>query len=178
MITRILFVLSFFCLVVGIAGCGSSESSANMMPTNTGPNLNAAVTNATTTFNATNSINANANRPMDAQMQKLEEMRKAANRAGKTIPSLNSRPAPEDSTMTATLTDFARETRTWKSHPVLAKVEKVHDGGEGSIKVYLRSGKVIDLPGKAIAQLDQISAASVLQIAGVTPSPGPGQKRP
>ena len=176
------FLMACLCVVAcALSGCGSSESVSNTMAVNTGPNLNAsnaAPSNTATNFNAANSFNANANRPMDAQMQKLEEMRKAANRAGKQIPSLNTRPAPEDSTMTATLTDFARETRTWKKHPVLAKVEKVHDGGDGSIKVYLRDGKVIDLPGNSIGQLDQVTAASVLQIAGVTAPAGPGQKQP
>jgi hypothetical protein len=169
-------------MALSFGACATSESNTNTTAVNRGPNLSAP--NATTTnsfvanVNAANVFNANANRPMDAQMQKLEEMRKAANRSGKAIPSLNSRPAPEDSTMTATLTDFARETRTWKKHPTLAKVEKVHDGGEGAIKVYLRNGKVIDLPGKAIAQLDQIPAASVLQLAGVSSASTPEQKQP
>jgi hypothetical protein len=162
----------FFVLV--LIGCGSTESNTNTMAVNTGPNLNsqnASLPNsANANFNSANSFNANANRPMDAQIQRLEEIRKAANRSGKPIPNLNSRPAPEDSTITATLTDFARETRTWKKHPVLLKVEKVHDGGNGSIKVYLRSGKVIDLPGKAIGRLDQIQASAILQLAGVESS--------
>lgn len=162
----------FFVLL--LTGCGSTESNTNTMAVNTGPNLNsqnASLPNsANANFNSANSFNANANRPMDAQIQRLEEIRKAANRSGKPIPNLNSRPAPEDSTITATLTDFARETRTWKKHPVLLKVEKVHDGGNGSIKIYLRSGKVIDLPGKAIGRLDQIQASAILQLAGVESS--------
>ena len=179
--TRIFLTALLVAAAAGAFGCGTSESNTNSMAVNTGPNLNgsnAAVPNSATSFNAVNSFNANANRPMDAQMQKLEEMRQASNRAGKQIPSLNSRPAPEDSTMTATLTDFARETRTWRKHPVLAKVEKVHNGGEGSIKVYLHNGKVIDLPGNSITQLDQVSAATVLQLAGVAPSAYPGEKQP
>jgi hypothetical protein len=169
-------VLAVF-LALSLTACGSAESDSNTMAVNTAPNLNAngSVPNiATTTFNNANSFNANSNRPMDEQIKRLEEMRQAANRSGKQIPSLNTRPAPEDSTMTATLTDFARETRTWKKHPVLAKVEKVHDGVDGSIKVHLRSGKVIDLPGKSIAQLDQITAAAVLQLVGL---PSGGQTR-
>ena len=170
---RILLTVILCSAAAVFSSCGSAETNSNTMAVNTAPNLNANGSGqnvATTTFNGTNSFNANANRPMDAQIKRLEEMRQAANRAGKQIPSLNTRPAPEDSTMTATLTDFARETRTWKKHPVLAKVEKVHDGGDGSIKIYLRSGKVVDLPGKSIVQLDQITAAAVLQLAGMTSS--------
>lgn len=162
-----------------LIGCGTTESNTNTVAVNTGPNLNAQKAaipgSANTTLNGTNSFNTA--RPMDAQIQKMEEMRKAANRAGKTIPSLNSRPAPEDSTMTTTLTDRARETRTWKKHPVLAKVEKIYDG-ESSIKVYLRNGKVIELPGNAIGKLDQIPAASVLEIAGVSAPAAADQKHP
>jgi hypothetical protein len=115
-------------------------------------------------------------------MQRIEEIRANANRVvAPKIHSMNERPAPEDSTISTTLTDVAREVRTWKKDPVLAKVEKTFDGENSSIKVYLRNGKVIPLPGTSIAQLSDIPAATVLSLAGVktqTPKLSPGQKPP
>jgi hypothetical protein len=115
-------------------------------------------------------------------MQRIQEIRANANRTGApNIQSMNARPAPEDSTISTSLTDVAREVRTWKNDPTLAKVEKTYDGGEGSIRVYLRNGKVISLPGKSIAQLSEIPAATVLSLAGVktgAPKAKPGQNQP
>ena len=162
----------FFTLTAAF-GCGGSEGNVNTVAVNSRPTANtqnaASSDPASTAFGNANSFNTNisANRPMDESLAKMKRLRTAANRSGKPIPSMNSRPAPEDSTISSTLTDVARETRIWKKHPVLAKVEKVFNGGEGSIKVYLRNGKVIDLPGSSITQLDQISAAGVLALAGV-----------
>ena len=181
MSARFLSPMFICCFAAVLSACGGAENDTNAIAVNKGPNLivsNAGAPNSATTSNGSNTFNANANRPMDAQMQRLEEMRKGANRSGRQIPSLNTRPAPEDSTMSTTLTDFARETRTWKKHPILVKVEKVHDGGKGTIKVHLRNGKVVDLPGDAIGQLDQIAAASVLQLAGVSAPESTGQKIP
>jgi hypothetical protein len=154
-------------------GCGSSETESSSASANPAKNADAFVVNAVNlsvvNSAANNSVTINANRPMDAQMQRLEQIR-SANRSGKQIPNLNSRPAPEGSTMTTTLTDVAREKRVWKKHPVLLSVEKVFDGGKGSIKVSLRDGRVIDLPGDAIAQVDQILAADVLTLVGIKPA--------
>jgi hypothetical protein len=162
--------------------CGSTVPESNSMAINRTSNFNAAnglPSNASASiYNTANAVNVNSSRPMDAQLQRLEEMRKAANRDGKRVPTMNSRPAPENSSISVTLTDFAHETRTWKNHPVLLKVEKIHDGGEGRVKVYLRSGKVIDLAGSSIYQLAEVPAASVLEIAGVGSSPDAGQKMP
>lgn len=162
-----------------LASCSSSESGTNAMavnrpPTNV-PNVNVANV-ATANFNGANSFNANANQMINSQTTQIDE---GANRAGQRTPSMNSRPAPEDSTMTATLTDFPRETRTWKNHPVLLKIEKTHNGGDGTIKVHLRNGKVIDLAGSSILQIDQIPAALVLELAGArSPAERTGSRRP
>jgi hypothetical protein len=169
-----IFKVFFLLTALVFVGCGSSETESSSASANPAKNANALIVNAVNprvvNTAANNSVNINANRPMDAQIQRLEEMRSAANKSGKQIPNLNSRPAPEDSTITTTLTDVAREKRVWKKHPVLLSVEKVFDGGKGSIKVSLRDGRVIDLPGESIAQVDQIFAADVLTLAGIKPA--------
>src|SRR5436189_154062 len=54
-----------------------------------------------------------------------------------------------------------------QKHPTLVKVEKIYDGKGSSIKVYLRDGRLVDLPGTAIPQLDQVPSATVLTLAGI-----------
>ncbi|MFL6468969.1 MAG: hypothetical protein ACJ72Z_13510 [Pyrinomonadaceae bacterium] len=148
---------------------------AENAPKNAGRNANAVPQSYTNNNGAVNSeaeilANANVDTAANRLRNRVEEMRAAAanNVTTKPVPT-NARPAAEDSTITTQLTDVARETRVWKKHPLLAKVEKIYDGKGASIKVYLKDGRVIDLPGTAIAQLDQVASATVLTLAGVTP---------
>jgi hypothetical protein len=93
------------------------------------------------------------------------------------------RPAPDNSTFTSYLTDAGFEVRTFKDHPQLKKVEKkTTNDGSVSIKVYLRNGKVIDLPGQAIPNLSTAPAILIMDAAGLsstTTASGPSQgKKP
>ena len=81
-----------------------------------------------------------------------------------------SRPAPDNSTFSSQLTDVARETRTFQRHPQLLKVEKTIEPGKSSIKVFLRGGKVIDLPGDRIDSLATIPAADIMGLIGAAPT--------
>jgi hypothetical protein len=84
----------------------------------------------------------------------------------------NARPAPEDSTFSTYLTDAGYEIRTFKSNRQILKVEKkVENTGKSSLKVFLRDGKVVQLPGTAIPVLSTASAASIATAAGVAPLP-------
>lgn len=117
--------------------------------------------------------NVNSQTPMNRVMQRIEQARTEA--ANKPMPSdsgKNARPAPEDSTITIQLTDVARETRVFNKHPVLLRVEKIHDGKDGAVKIVFRDGRTFDRPGKSITRLDQITTIEILRIAGVaTPEP-------
>lgn len=77
------------------------------------------------------------------------------------------RPAPDNSVYTVTLADEAVETRTFKDNPQLVRVEKRSNGSQSSIKVFLKDGRVIDLPGDKIAAMSMASAADILAAAGV-----------
>jgi hypothetical protein len=50
---------------------------------------------------------------------------------------------------------------------VLAKVERITDANGRKIKVYLRSGKVIEIPGNNISNLSVASSAQILEAAGI-----------
>lgn len=66
----------------------------------------------------------------------------------------------------------AVETRTFKSNPLLAKIERTTVGKNVQLKVYLKNGKVIDLPAEKIGNFTNDSAQQILQAAGlVAPKP-------
>ena len=152
--------------------CSSSEVATNASNA-AGSGVNNASVSKTANINVgdpnTNiPVNTNIETASNRFESKREQMRNAANSvAPKPLP-VNSRPAPEDSTISTQLTDVARETRVWQKHPALAKVEKIYDGKGSTIKVYLKDGRVIDLSGTAIPQLEQVSSATVLTLAGIT----------
>ncbi|MEO7674927.1 MAG: hypothetical protein ABIU09_12725 [Pyrinomonadaceae bacterium] len=76
-------------------------------------------------------------------------------------------PAPENSEFGAVLADIVFERRTFKSHPQLLKVEKTTKGNVKAIKVYLKDGSVVDLPGEKIEFISKATSASILQSAGI-----------
>lgn len=102
--------------------------------------------------------------------QKMDAMKKADTGAppmdAAEIAAKNSRPAPENSTFTSYLTDAGYEVRTWKNHPQLLKVEKktMADGAQ-TLKVYLRNGRVVELPGQRINPLSTATSAFIVEMA-------------
>ncbi len=115
--------------------------------------------------------NVDANAMVSRRKTKLEAMRKAAESAPANFdePAMlkkAARPAPEDSEFAVILTNAAVELRTFKSHPQLLKVEKRSSGGDSVVRVFLKNGKTVDLPGEKIPQLGTETAARILEIAG------------
>lgn len=173
--------LTKFCIIIiagsiGLVSCGSADTTPNSTS-----NSNRASDAEPQSYvdnngqgepaNTTELAEANVDTAANRRAKKLEEMRAAANNQPQDAVPVNTRPAPEDSEITTTLTDVAREVRVWKKNPTLAKIEKVYDGQNVSIKVYLRNGRVFDLPGSSIAQLEQIPSATVLTLVGVGSNP-------
>jgi hypothetical protein len=73
--------------------------------------------------------------------------------------------APDDSEVTATLARDLVKTRTFKSHPTLAKVEEITDGGninKKTIKVYLKSGAVKEIPDGKIGDPMTVPASTIV----------------
>jgi hypothetical protein len=89
------------------------------------------------------------------------------------------RPAPDNSTFTSYLSDAGYEIRTFKNHPQLAKVEKkTSNDGSTTIKVFLRNGKVVDLPGQAIPILSTAPASQITNAAGLAAPPAQANPNP
>jgi hypothetical protein len=86
----------------------------------------------------------------------------------------SAQPAPDNSVYTSTLTDIGRETRTFRSHEQLLKVEKLITPAESVLKVHLRDGRILQLPGASIPNLATVSANEILMKAGVRPASAAG----
>jgi hypothetical protein len=122
-------------------------------------------------------------RPGDGIESKLESMKKSGSSVGgedaAVIALKHARPAPDNSTFASYLTDAGYEVRTFKSHPQLIRVEKkTAADGKQSLKIFLRGGKVVELPGQRIAILSSAPADHILEAAGIQPQPQQPQKAP
>ena len=81
-----------------------------------------------------------------------------------------SRNAPDDSVITTASRgrEFI-ETRSFKNHAVLNKVEKILDGDTTKYKVYLKSGKVLDAPAEKMTNFTAMAPVNILSAAGIEP---------
>jgi hypothetical protein len=82
-----------------------------------------------------------------------------------TAPGIRAVAAPDDSEVTAALARDLVKTRTFKSHPTIAKVEEITDGtniNHKTIKVYLKSGAVKEIPDGKIGDPMAAPAAKIV----------------
>jgi hypothetical protein len=186
--------ITTFVLSLSLAGCGggSEPPAAKSNAANTrGNNAETAGSPANPTAGQpapgnveTGRVNTTVPDPMDARTRKLEAIRQAGSdpSAPKTdveaVLERSKKPAPENSDFAVALTDVVLERRTFRDHPVLAKVEKVTDGSRSTIKLFTTDGRTIDLPGRSIEKLSTASAASILKAAGLqTPPSQPSDRK-
>lgn len=77
-------------------------------------------------------------------------------------------PAADNSEVTTVLNEKgAVETRTFKNNPILAKIERATAGRDVQVKVFLKNGKVVNLPPDKIKNFTGDSAELILQAAGI-----------
>jgi hypothetical protein len=87
------------------------------------------------------------------------------------------RPAPDDSVIYSELKDVPTETRVFNSHPVLLKVVKTGLPPNQVVKIYVKGGKVIDLPADKVPNM-AASSATIMDAAGLkmpVPKEGPNE---
>jgi hypothetical protein len=185
---RELIVILGLAGILTFAACSSgsdevAKQESKLSATSTNGN-NAVVTNGTE-FTGPRASDSNIAGPAATDplvppgspvQRKLDEMRKAANSGPKVDPAVvaakNAKPAPDNSTFASYLGDEGYEIRTFKSHPQLLKVEKkTTASGQQTLKVFLRGGRVIEMPGHKINPLSTAPASLILLIAGVQTQP-------
>jgi len=151
-------------------GCGGADQAAK-----TSENDSSGVAGNTNSIPAgENSLNADITEdPVTAAKNaRMQELRNANTQAATTSPKESTPlPAPENSEYSVSLGKVGLETRVFKDHKVINKVEKIIDGKRTADKIYLRSGKVVDVPAEKVENLRIISAAELMDLAGVHPAP-------
>ena len=82
-------------------------------------------------------------------------------------------PAPDNSEISSTMNNnVPTEIRTFKNNPMLVKMERIFvDVKNPQIKVYLKNGKVVNVPPGKISNPATVSADEILSAAGIAPKP-------
>lgn len=172
---------------MGVLSCSSAsdekvksqQNSATSGNANTVAISNGAELNAPGRADANAAAAASAD-PLDSPANAMEGRLAQLKKSGEAGPQLdaatsalkNAKPAPDNSTFASYLTDAGYEVRTFKNHPKLLKVEKkITSDGKQTLKVFLRGGKVVELPGQRINPLATAPASFILQMAGVEDQP-------
>jgi hypothetical protein len=156
-------------LLISINACSGSSSESV---------LNSPATNANTTNSANNAASSNTNAGLIPYSGTENTNGVPANADTKVVnidpkqlkPTNPAMPAADNSEVGIALNEKgAVETRTFKSNPVLAKIEKTTEGRDVRLKVYLKNGKVIPIPAEKIKNFTGDSAEQILQAAGIQP---------
>ena len=154
-----------------------ASASSNSVNSNTAVAANGAVMLPQAADANASADMAGIQSPLSPQMQnRLNKVQKEGGASGPPVDAAAlamklARPAPDNSTFTSYLSDAGYEIRTFKDHPQLKKVEKITSEKGSTIKVFLRNGKVIELPAQTILNLSTVPAAQIMDAAGVSPAP-------
>lgn len=80
------------------------------------------------------------------------------------------RTAPDNSVFESRLdSNGYTGTRTFKSHPVLLKIEQTQIGNEKNLKVYLKNGKVYNVSEEQVPNFSVNSPSHILAAIGIKP---------
>jgi hypothetical protein len=167
-----IYLSLFFVGLMGLTGCSSSEPVNANKPV---PTIPANVSNSNTENNTQTVImqEGNANGPANNTAIKTNVQ---IITPGKVTGA--SRPASDNSEIFTELKELPIETRVFKNHPQLIKVVKTGMPGKMTIKVYLKGGKVVDVPGDKFPNLAAETAASILAEVGIKAPAPPASGRP
>lgn len=159
----------FIISAIALAGCGGSApaNSANQTTANSNVNANVATSsNSNPTlvpYNGVQNLNPNSFSGPNQNVKVVPYKPKEGE-----LP-YGSRQAPDDSVVsTASRGKEFVETRTFKSDPILLKVEKIMGGPATKYKVYLKNGKVLDGPADQLENMVSLPPGTILEAVGIT----------
>lgn len=180
------FLLAIFSFV--LVGCQGSSSETNSAAA---PNANSAVSSSqTNSYVASNgetmqpAFNGNAaNVVNNVQIPANTTVVNLTTETAKTNEPVQPEiPAADNSTFSAEMNDKGQpvETRTFKSHPILAKIEKITLSPRDYVfKVYLKDGKVVESKSEELKQFRFIAPQNILEaINKMPPKPTPDPNDP
>ncbi len=168
--------LGFAVFFIFLGGC-SSSTTETVSPTN----LNTA-DNSIANNSAAKPENINADSSQSVLLQNPEFLdyknKKGGKGKGVNVAPIDPNaarflsPAPDNSEITTEMNKQGQpiETRTFKSNPLLAKVERIYITLDNpTVSVYLKDGKIINLPNGAIDNILTASAQEILNAVGTAP---------
>ena len=170
--------LSAFLIVCAVGfGCsGSAKTSREPLVSNSN---SSTVNKKQAVDSSTDTPNVAATEPQNNFRDRVRRDRIDANPSGTPLP-LKFKTAAENSEAAITMnTDGAIfEVRVFKGHPQIAKVEATWlDAKEKALKIYLKSGQVLDVKTDRIPDLPSATTAQLLEIAGLK-APSKSSDRP
>lgn len=178
------YFLSLAIFLVFLSGCTSAPvTNVNSANSNVADNSVAEMSNTNSaSVTMEEFMNTNAAAPsVNKDVSELSGSPTGKNSRGKNADSAPIDPnaemilttAPDNSVITTSMNKQGApvETRTFKSHPTLLKVERVYtDLKNPTITVYLKNGKTYDLPKEKIDDIFNVSANDILNAVGAAPS--------
>jgi hypothetical protein len=167
---KIIYLSLLFLGLAAVSSCSSAEKPANAnKPV---PEIPANPPNSNTEANVQPVViqGDNTNVPANTANVQVITPTKMTTNPG--------RPASDNSEIFTELKDVPIETRVFKDHPQVVKVVKAGNPGKATIKIYLKGGKVVDVPGDKFPNLSAETAASIVAAAGIKAPAVPQSKRP
>ncbi len=163
-------------ITVAYTGCQGNATETNSATAN---NNSSPVVNAANTLTAANGETVQP--VFNGEMKEVANGFPVPVNANVTIVNTNQardtmreNPAPDDSTFSAEMNGKGQpvETRTFKSHLVLAKVEKITMSPRDYVfKIYLKNGKVVESKSDQLKDFRVISPLNILDAIGMKPQP-------
>lgn len=174
------FLLAGFSFI--LIGCQSGGSETNS--TVAAPNANSVIVNSQT--NSYVASNGETMQPaFNAEVKNVANTAAQANANAATVNIPAQRevesistgiPAADNSTYAAEMNESGKpvETRTFKNHPILLKVEKITMSPRDYVfKVYLKDGKVIESKSEELKQFRYIAPENILDAINKLPKATP-----
>lgn len=171
-------VKTFLILILSIAytGCWGSATETNSATVNNNSSIQG---NSANTFTAANGETVQP--AYNGETKEIGDGLPVPVNANVTVVNTNNtqdtmreNPAPDDSTFSAEMNGKGQpvETRTFKSHPILAKVEKITMSPRDYVfKIYLKNGKVVESKSDDLKDFRVISPLNILDVIGMKPPP-------
>ena len=178
-------VKTFLILILSIAytGCRGSATETNSVTVNNNPSIQANIANTIVSANGETvqpAYNGETKEIADGFPVPVNANITVVNTTN-TMDTMREKPAPDDSTFSAEMNGKGQpvETRTFKSHPVLAKVEKITMSTRDYVfKIYLKNGKVIESKSDDLKDFRVIAPLNILDAIGMKPQPKPDPNTP
>lgn len=181
-----LFLLLILCFT--LIGCGGNNTAINSAvvngnsAANGNPPVNSYVASNGETMqpafnNATNQIGSNL--PASANADIVTADNKATAKQPEVVPA--EMPAPDNSTYSAEMNASGQpvETRTFKSHPTLAKIQKITLSPRDYVfKIYFKNGKTVESKSEELKQFRFIAPENILDAIDMLPKATPDPNDP